>query len=447
MAGPDEFEGRSLDALYAMVASAKPADLTGAGEALAGIGSEIDGIAGELREYVARVAWKGEAGDAFREWGQDMVRETLRLAEYSTVMGTEMERAGQALTEARAAVPAPAGQCFADPEKEKARIADEELKREEAINQLNRLSSYYTAVSDRMAAEPEPNFRPMDGGWRPIDQGRPTAAQDGGATAGTQGREGTGPFSPFGAAHSSAANGTAPGAATEGQAQGRDAGVGTVIDSTEGTTRPESGLRREGPAGPSLPTPHSGPTVHPVAPVTVISPPQAAEKAARTGPSNGPGGGRPSTPPTGASRGRAPDGVVGGVPQRSSPPPSTSRLPRGVVAGEEQRLMGRGSAGAGAPTGATGSRAGGPGGAQARRVAVQPGGAVGNTRPGARGRADFTPGGAGLVRNTPVSGASSSRAPRAAADAEPSEERPDYLLEDEETWTSGRHRPMPPVID
>ncbi|MEV2203501.1 hypothetical protein AB0E11_26550, partial [Streptomyces fradiae] len=154
-----DFEGKSLDALHAMVASAKPGDLTKAGGLLEAAAPQIIQIASDLRLYLDKVQWKGEGGDAFRLWGADMVSETLKLSDFATTVGAEMQRAGQALSETQKSMPKPAGMCFADPEKEEARIKDETgPKLQEAIRLMERLSSYYKTAKGRMESEPEPQF-------------------------------------------------------------------------------------------------------------------------------------------------------------------------------------------------------------------------------------------------------------------------------------------------
>lgn len=179
----DEFEGMTLEALNAMLASAKPGELTGAAETLAAAAPDIADIARDLRWYIDQVKWHGAGGDAFREWGRGMVSETLVLAEYAGVVGQEMAHAGQALTEAKAAVPASDGMCYADPEKEKARLKALGPKTNEAINQLNRLSSYYNASKDRISAQPEPKFAPLPAGGG-VSEGRRVTARTGLGPAG-----------------------------------------------------------------------------------------------------------------------------------------------------------------------------------------------------------------------------------------------------------------------
>lgn len=134
----------------------------------------------------------------------------------------------------------------------------------------------------------------------------------------------------------------------------------------------------------------------------------------------------------------------------------------GTVVGEERGLMNRGPAGMGTHAGAVGgsipsSQGVGP----ARRLASEPGGvagrpsgagnsqapAAGSLRPQRGERADFTPGGSGLVRENqppcvrPLGGAAAQDGRRRRAVS-----RPDYLAEDEETWTGGRRDTVPPVI-
>jgi hypothetical protein len=110
---------------------------------------------------------------------------------------------------------------------------------------------------------------------------------------------------------------------------------------------------------------------------------------------------------------------------------------------------------------------GGPGGGQngisgGRRLAVETGGVVGGRpqQPGAVSARPFTPGGSGLVRGGTSGGAGTGTGPvgrggGVAAGAhgvgsrreDSNGERPDYLVEDEETWQQGGRRVAPPVID
>ncbi|WP_158942688.1 hypothetical protein [Streptomyces sp. ERV7] len=456
----EEFEGMSLEALNAMLATAKPGELTGAAETLAAAAPDIADIARDLRWYIDQVKWHGAGGEAFREWGRGMVSETLVLSEYAGVVGQEMARAGQALTEAKAAVPATDGMCYADPEKEKARLKALGPKTNEAINQLNRLSSYYNASRDRISAQPEPKFVPLPVQRSGDESSYGTSSSYGGTTTahsgGGAGTVGGTSYAPSGSTghHTTAANGAvAPGATVAGPSVVHQP-VGTSIDSVTVAPPPETTTR---PTGPAMPTPpHGGPapvvTPPPVLPgpfgkggqertppMTRVGVPGEGPATGRAvGNPRGPGIARPSGPP-GTTRGLTPEGITGGRPTLPTGRGSTPRLPMGTVVGEERAGtgMGRGPVGGGMGHGPGGVPRGttGMGG---RRLASEPGGTVGAPRASLGGRGEFTPGGTGLV-NGNKRGTDRRRST--------SSEAPDYLVEDEETWAMDHRKVVPPVVD
>ncbi|WP_236239701.1 WXG100 family type VII secretion target [Streptomyces sp. CC228A] len=459
-----EFEGKSLDALYAMIRSAKPGDLTKAGNALEAAAPQIIKIAADLRVYFDKVQWQGAGGDAFRVWGADMVSETLKLSDFTTTVGQEMQRAGQALSEAQKSMPEPAGQCYADPEKEQARIKDETgPKLQEAIRQMERLTSYYKTAKTRMESEEEPKFTPprldVKGAGTPYGGGG-SAPQGSGASSQYAG--GTGPSSSTAQYGASGPSLTGPASAGPGGSPSwtspehrvsgpgavllPDEHVGTNLDSVVMTPVQEAVGRSGTPPGPTQPTGPGpgGPALLP--PVAPVSSPQTGSLPSR-GPV-APGVGVPRGPlpgvtgPVGPTRVGAPDGIHGGQPVtgRGGTSPLGPRLPMGTVVGEERGALGRGPMGMAGP-GAGFQGAPGTGGGAGRRLAVQPGGTVsGAPASGAVGRGHFTPGGTGLVR--PPASTTPGPAQRREAAA-----RPDYLTEDEETWTAGRRSVVPPVID
>lgn len=453
----DEFEGMSLEALNAMLASAKPAELTGAAETLAAAAPDIADIARDLRWYIDQVKWHGAGGDAFREWGRGMVSETLVLAEYAGVVGQEMAHAGQALTEAKAAVPASDGMCYADPEKEKARLKALGPKTNEAINQLNRLSSYYNASTDRISAQPEPKFAPLPGGPGTVG-GTETQYGSGGSgaagsTAGAaSGHTSSKPTAGHGygttSAASSSSHTTVASTFTPHESPAR-----TAIDSVTMTPPPETTTRPTVPTGPApvqgqtpvltpppvLPGPLGKAGQERIPGMTRVGVPGEGPTGGRAvGNPRGPGIARPSGLP-GTTRGITPEGISGGRPTPTTGRGSAPRLPMGTVVGEERAGtgMGRGPMGGGmghgpggAPRGATGM-----GG---RRLASEPGGTVGAPRASLGGRGEFTPGGTGLV-NGNKRGTDRRRST--------SSEAPDYLVEDEETWAMDHRKVVPPVVD
>ncbi|MEU4266873.1 hypothetical protein [Streptomyces sp. NPDC026092] len=442
MAG--EFEGKSLDALYAMIASAKPEEITTTGSALAAAVPKILDIAADLRLYVSRVQWEGEGGNAFRTWAGGVATETLVLGDFTKVVADEMQRAGQALSEAKAAVPKPAGMCFADPEKEKARIESETgPKLQEAIHQLERLSSYYDSTRERMGAEREPDFKPLNGTDVGAGERAYGTGNSGNGTTYTS-SSGVGP------GHSDRSSTRTPDVATTDRpipdvtlppaaTKRPEDEVNTNLDSV--TITPEAPPRTpaQPPTTPPVttvgpPTPPLPPLAPPVGPQPTAGPPRA--NPGLPGPANGglKGPGPLGLPP------RA-EGITGGrqVPGRTGLPGQGPRLPVGPVVGEERAGQhGRGAGGMYGPgAGMHGTPGGNTGGAAGRRLAMQPGGTVGNPT-GSGGRA-FTPGGTGLVRPTSTE--------RGEDERRTNRSRPDYLTEDEETWASGQRQIVPPVID
>ncbi|MGW2596516.1 hypothetical protein [Streptomyces klenkii] len=188
-------------------------------------------------------------------------------------------------------------------------------------------------------------------------------------------------------------------------------------------------------------------------------------------------GGRPArripTPETGPGTSRRPDirlpnvprdGIVGGRPTPRGPSVPTQNPGRVPVFGTEpsprqgqtRPPMVPGTGFGGMPGPATGS----PGTGVGRARATESGGIVGG-RPGG-GSAAFTPGGTGLVRGAgpgenrnnasgrpgmtggfmPASGVGGASSERRSGGR-----RPDYLVEDEETWTQDSKRVVPPVIE
>ncbi|WP_159395271.1 hypothetical protein [Streptomyces albireticuli] len=473
-----KFDHYSHDQLYAMVANSKPERLIDVGDALEEAFHALDGISRDLKVYVTRVKLEGEGGQAFHKWGEKMVMQTTKLAYYVLAAGAGMKLAGEGLATTKSAMPKPDMMCYADPEKDKARLKN----RDEAAGLMGALDNYYGVVGVELGKLEEPTFglppgiRDSHEDWaRPYastSSGGDVASGGGGGVRRTDfpnlaGPHGTGPGA---AAHYDAGDvsgrpGIAAHVGPDTQHPGVDAGVyrppGTNIDSVstlpspDVTTRPEIPL----PASDSSrhPTVISGPSL-PIGPS--IAPPKGlSDSQGGIHPGRGPMGGGRTEAPAGTFRpGTTPfigakDGVVGGTPSRPGPGtgPGTGvpRIPRGTVIGDERGSMGRGPMAMGGFPGMPGGGATGPGNrAPGRRLATEPGGVTGVPRPQRAGPSEFTPGGTGLVRG------GQGMAPLPHFGTAPTSEgrrnarnRPEYLVEDEETWTDGRRHTVPPVID
>lgn len=163
------------------------------------------------------------------------------------------------------------------------------------------------------------------------------------------------------------------------------------------------------------------------------------------------------------------DGIVGGrpTPRRSSmPTQNPGRVPAFGAEPSQRQGQTHPSLAPGAGFGGVpGPATSGPGSGVGRARAAEPGGVVGG-RPGQRsGRGvgtAFTPGGTGLVHGgtagesrgsasvrpgmmggfMPASGGSAAASERRSGDR-----RPDYLVEDEESWNQDGKRVVPPVIE
>lgn len=521
-----------------LVEQANPADLESAGEALQKARDAIAAAARELGDHIDRVDWEGEAGRAFRKWGKNLVKDTHKLSDFADAAGVQIASAGAGLASVRSSMPPrdmrtdpKAVDDIPSPKRVDGNADYEgavkaEKHRQEAINQMNRLASFYRVSQHEMAGQEPPTFSAMpDVGvprpeWGPISPGQAGGDVSPAATAGG---------SPVRVHHSTDSGGSAP-SGPDGagdSAPPRDEGRGLIppADRTAGPIpspdRP-AGTVPDGPAGPvhdrtvpdrttidsvgTFPPPTSnpgpgalppspGPTglggppppPPPFGPVPVVGPtPPATGRGGDVkpmmpapgraipghpgrvpeGPGRGPSGpmgrapvaeGRGASAPTGPVQPPVGRGITGGTPQSGNVPISRPGVqgitgaPRanGVVGGRPTEGFGQARAGAG-PVGQRGVMGAAPHGTggrgqMPRRPVSNPDGVVGTPKErtsvvGAR-RGGFTAGGTGLVRG-PVGDRRRSEEPE-----DETSQRPDYLVEDEETHLPGGRRHVPPVID
>ncbi|MEU6090102.1 hypothetical protein ABZ865_25480 [Streptomyces sp. NPDC047085] len=327
--GRTNFERHQLNDMIDMVESANPEHLENAGNALWDARDAINDAAEELSGHIGRIDWHGEAATAFQTWATDLVTNAYTLALYAENVGTQITAAGTGLASVRKSMPprdtrliAKSVQDFpivaqVDTNKEYQAAQQVEGHRQEAINQMNRLASYYAVSEESLRTQEVPQFGKMP------DMGVPKVDPAGYAPIHEPGSGGTGDVS----RHSAA---TAAGPRSEtldpGQklhdvvtAPDRHIGadpaqdVGTDIDSVD--TLPPQTVHPTPPAAPpASPAPGGGPggpipTV-PTAPMppTVGMPVGRGGAGGTRGPMVTPP--RMTTPATGASR-------VGGGTERS----------------------------------------------------------------------------------------------------------------------------------
>ncbi|WP_371606096.1 hypothetical protein OG725_08845 [Streptomyces sp. NBC_01213] len=526
--GRTSFDDHELNVMIDLIENSKPEDLESAGEALWKARDAIKKAGDELGDFIKGVDWEGESGVAFRDWGSGLVAHAEKLSNFADAAGTQITVAGTGLASVRNSLPPRDTRLIRTPledidapkrvegNAEYAAAVKVEKDRQEAINQANRLASYYAVSGESLAAQEPPRFekkldvavpRPQGDGFRP-DESR-SSSSDGSSSSSSGSSEQVAERTAPGR-HASAANGQGYEAPVV-VASVPDRNTSTEINSVAAPPSPATTPSASSLQPTTGPVASSGGTTPPMAPGFVN--PVSASSRGLQGPTGAPrsvgqamgggnrtsgstGGGatangrtgspvgRPSPMSGGSASGNAGrggpgpqsptagrSGITGGRPMAAGQPTSGSSGPRagrasGIVGGTPQR------AGAGQPGGARGvprgtvigsgnaSRTGGPAGAFGQRGVVGSNSANAASKPGGRGTPStkgvvgtprgtggvtggkgFTAGGAGLVRGP--AGLKDSR----EENEDEGTQRPDYLVEDRETWEAGRRGVAPPVIE
>ncbi|MFI0822842.1 hypothetical protein ACH4Q7_00105 [Streptomyces roseolus] len=539
--GSTSFEGARLNDMLDLLDSANPSALEQAGEALEAATESLNAAAKELTSFVGSVEWEGEAAVEFQRYGSEVAAYAWDIGKVANAVGSQMKVASTGLTSVRNAKPPRDTRAvqkkpteFTEVEKtekkeEYQKALQVEKDRQEAINQMNRLASFYAVSQSTLAGQeiPKPPEAYKAAVPPPIGtdygSGPSSSSSSSGSSRDGLSRESSGHISavedrtlptmprtgdqldgsdpirekpsddtrvqidtvktppaptlpntaPTPTAPTNTAPPTGPGMpppltlGTPPRATGpKITGNPGVPRTTTGrtgfgrpvgpTTAPAVG-RAGGPKGPIGPQAFgrsSGPTNSPVVgrPGNPTSSPMAGRpgtptNSPATGRANGPMGraggpqatsqstpagratpqtGRPGQPATGRTAGGKANPIMGGTPQRTTGGNTGSRIPRGTVVGSEGPAAGRTAAARPSQAGVVG----------ANNAKAAP-------RPAGRG----TPSSNGVV-GTPrgMAGRGSQRPDRDEQDRDGSS-RPDYLTEDEETWTNRRRGAVPPVID
>lgn len=274
------FEGHALNEMLDLVEQTNPEDLESSGNALWAARDAIEAAAKELDGHIDNVHWVGESGDAFRKWGRSLVTSTKGLSDFAGSAGDQIMAAATGLASVRKAMPdrdtRTDPKAVADfPKAKRVETNDAytaavqvEKNRQEAINQMNRLSSYYTVSEEQLASLKAPEFQTMpDVGVpeppprrTPMDPGSSASAQSGGA--GSAGVAGHGASFASAGGHSGV-HGSSDTSVSDvaGRSVQPDRPIGTTIDSV-GTLPPASPTTVTGstPPAPGAPGPGSGQT-------------------------------------------------------------------------------------------------------------------------------------------------------------------------------------------
>ncbi|MFD7408345.1 hypothetical protein ACFV7R_38125 [Streptomyces sp. NPDC059866] len=195
-----DFDGTNLglNQLLDLVETTNPEDLESSGKALWEARDAIKAAAKELDGHIEHVRWVGESGEAFRKWGRSLVVSTEDLSDFAGSAGDQITAAAEGLASVRKAMPSRDAQPdrkrpenFTEAEKaadkeEYAAAVRVEKDRQEAINQMNRLASYYAVSGQQLEALPVPKFENMPDVGVP-QPSRYSAESGGTASDGSQG--------------------------------------------------------------------------------------------------------------------------------------------------------------------------------------------------------------------------------------------------------------------
>ncbi len=164
------FESHELNAMIDLVESANPADMESAGTALWKARDALRDAARELQDYIDKVEWKGESGNEFRSFGRELAEHARSLGTFADAAGTQITVAGTGLASVHKSMPprdgrqakksvedieAP-GRIEGNPEYDAA--VKVEKDRQEAINQMNRLASFYAVSAQTLETQEPPKF-------------------------------------------------------------------------------------------------------------------------------------------------------------------------------------------------------------------------------------------------------------------------------------------------
>ncbi|MFD4789265.1 hypothetical protein ACFWN1_19860 [Streptomyces sp. NPDC058459] len=497
-----DFESMTHEQLAAMLDSADTVSVAIIATRLSDAASTITKIGEDLMKHVKNLEWQGKAGDSFRDWGGHTASSTLRLGDYAGAASRLMGEVSYAIGEAKSRMPNLEETASAkavlvdahktidaakqpgarnDPDARKAAAtahsdataaqAHIDAARQDAIQQMRKLAGAYEHSATLINSVTPPTFAPAAGRAAPGDWwiGDESAVAIGPSHSAEQASPGA--ASP--AAHHravvrpTAAHDASAGPVLEvpvhphGHTPVHPEPVSLNIDSADTLPRTSTPPLTAPPVGPVQPPRELSTPGLPVGlPPTFTGGGRASGAESLT---RGPGAGRVpqvpglARPIEGLPRMPRDSAIIGGRQVNANGRPANG-IPRGNVIGGENG-QGRAPLGRTLYPGSTeGARSAG-GMNSGRRLASGTGSVLGGRtgQPGRSGSRPFTSGGSGLVRPTAMGADQTQTAqagrtgiPGRVADTSKSQQRdrrPDYLVEDEETWTRDGRRPLPPVVD
>ncbi|MFE3642232.1 hypothetical protein ACFXOM_14675 [Streptomyces sp. NPDC059169] len=324
--GKTSFEQAQLNAMLDLMEHANPSDLSSAGDALKKATTALNEAAKELEDYVRVVEWKGDSGTEFRRYGKELVTYAYGLGTFANAIGTQMVEASTGLSSVRSALPPRDGR--ANPKKvedfkpserrddnpEYAQAVKAEQHRQEAINQMNRLASFYGVSEQTLAAQEPPKLPNSLGAPVPPPSAQYRADDDStGGSGAVDAPRSSGHPSVADQPESSGGNGAHPRAGVPGVApQLPDRDTSMEIDSVTAPPAPPTA-----PSG-APPSPVTGTAVPSTSQVPPLAP-ALGISARGTGPKAGPAFGPRTAGPNAGQLGRTSSGSGPAASGRSGP--------------------------------------------------------------------------------------------------------------------------------
>ncbi|WP_317445713.1 hypothetical protein [Streptomyces collinus] len=367
--GSTHFDDADLNAMIDLVEHANPEHLEMAGKALWDARDAVSRAASDLTKNIRAVLadWEGDGADQFDTWTQSLLKYTKHLETYAHVAGTQISTAATGLASVRKSMPPrdtrPAAEQKKPTELPHAKQVDSnpdfvlakqvEKNRQDAINQMVRLGSFYSVAATGLQTnqEPEPIEaipdvgvpRARDG----VDEQRRVISPEASTPTATARRSVADGHGPAPVSHGTESAGRVPPLQQvhEPSAPAHH-DVGTEIN-TVGTPPPPAPTAPSGPSVPTLPTAGGGGQSLPMPPGP-MTPPIAPTVGRTTGygpTSRLPISAQGRTGPSGTARGRVPQEPEG----QSGRTVTGGRGPQGPT-GQAARAMGR-TAPAGQPAG------------------------------------------------------------------------------------------------
>ncbi|MFI1075441.1 hypothetical protein [Streptomyces puniciscabiei] len=404
--GRSQFDDCDLNDMIDVVEHANPEHLEMAGKAIWDARDAISTAAKDLRKYVDQVDWEGEGATSFHKYAASLLKWAGEFEDYAHNVGAEITAAATGLASVHKSMPRerdprPAGEQERPWRLPKAKQVESnpdyvlaqkvEKNRQEAINQMNRLGSYYSVAGGALHTQPKPSMAQIEklpdfGVPRPSGPHDQTGTYGTGTPTASVQRSVAGGHDAVVGSHETTAGSAVPHPkevhAPSVHPVGHD--VGTEINTT-GTLPPPAHTTQPGPPTPTLPTAGGGgpaptpplgpgPMAPPIAPTggraTGYRPTGRLPISAqgRTGPSGTAGGRAPQEPEEQVGRaatgGRVPQGPMGQAARamgRTATPAGESAV-RGTTQQAGRSPLGRGITG-GTPrmNNTPGGRAGGAG--------------------------------------------------------------------------------------